>query len=63
VPHISHRCAARAGQGGPGEARRLRPFDPGRDHLLVIYESGAAYLYRLGGHPSQTRPLLTVVSR
>jgi hypothetical protein len=39
------------------------PFDPARDHLLVIYEGGAAYLYRLDGHPSQTRPLLTVVSR
>ena len=39
------------------------PFDPARDHLLVIYEGGAAYLYRLDGHPSQTRPLLTVLSR
>jgi hypothetical protein len=39
------------------------PFDPARDHLLVIYEGGAAYLNRLDGHPSQTRPLLTVVSR
>jgi hypothetical protein len=39
------------------------PFDPARDHLLVIYEGGAAYLYRLDGHPSQTRPLLTVVPR
>lgn len=39
------------------------PFDPARDHLLVIYEGGAAYLYRLDGHPTQTRPLLTVVSR
>ena len=39
------------------------PFDPARDHLLVIYEGGAAYLYRLDGHPSQTRPLLTVFSR
>jgi len=39
------------------------PFDPARDHLLVIYEGGAAYLYRLDGHPTQTRPLLTVVAR
>jgi hypothetical protein len=39
------------------------PFDPARDHLVVIFEDGAAYLYRLDGHPNQTRPLLTVVPR
>jgi hypothetical protein len=38
------------------------PFDPARDHLVVILEAGAAYLYRLDGHPNQTRPLLTVVA-
>jgi hypothetical protein len=43
-------------------AELLTRYDPARDHLLVIYEGGAAYLYRLDGHPSQTRPLLTVVS-
>jgi hypothetical protein len=37
------------------------PFDPARDHLLVIFEDGRAYLYRLDGTPNQTRPLLTVV--
>jgi hypothetical protein len=36
------------------------PFDPARDHLVVIFEDGAAYLYRLDGHPNQTRPLLTI---
>ena len=39
------------------------PFDPARDHLLVIFEGGRAYLYRLDGTPNQTRPLLTVVPR
>ena len=39
------------------------PFDPARDHLLVIFEGASAYLYRLDGHPNQTRPLLTVVPR
>jgi hypothetical protein len=39
------------------------PFDPVRDHLVVIYEGGWACLYRLDGHPNQTRPLLTVVPR
>jgi hypothetical protein len=39
------------------------PFDPARDHLVVIFEGGSAYLYRLDGHPDQTRPLLTVVPR
>ncbi|MFL6270208.1 MAG: hypothetical protein ACJ75A_08605 [Actinomycetes bacterium] len=37
------------------------PFDPARDHLLVIFEGGSAYLYRLDGTPNETRPLLTVV--
>jgi hypothetical protein len=37
------------------------PFDPARDHLLVIFEGGCAYVYRLDGTPNQTRPLLTVV--
>jgi hypothetical protein len=37
------------------------PFDPARDHLLVISEGGGAYLYRLDSTPNQTRPLLTVV--
>ena len=39
------------------------PFDPTRDHLVVIFEGGCAYLYRLDGHPNQTQPLLTVVPR
>ena len=39
------------------------PFDPARDHLVVIFEDGAAYLYRLDGHPNQSRPLLVVVPR
>jgi hypothetical protein len=39
------------------------PFDPARDHLLVIYDGGAAYLYRLDGTSNATRPLLTVVPR
>jgi hypothetical protein len=39
------------------------PFDPARDHLLVIFEGGRAYLYRLDGTPNETRPLLTVVPR
>jgi hypothetical protein len=39
------------------------PFDPARDHLLVIFEGGSAYLYRLDGTSNQTRPLLTVVPR
>jgi hypothetical protein len=39
------------------------PFDPARDHLLVIFEGGSAYLYRLDGTPNETRPLLTVVPR
>ena len=39
------------------------PFDPDRDHLLVIFEGGGAYVYRLDGTPNQTRPLLTVVPR
>jgi hypothetical protein len=39
------------------------PFDPARDHLLVIFEGGRAYLYRLDGTPNQTRPLLTVIPR
>jgi hypothetical protein len=38
------------------------PFDPARDHLVVIFEGGAAYLYRLDGTPHATKPLLTVVS-
>jgi hypothetical protein len=39
------------------------PFDPTRDHLLVIFEGGGAYVYRLDGTPNQTRPLLTVIPR
>jgi hypothetical protein len=39
------------------------PFDPGRDHLVVIFEGGAAYLYRLDGSEHATTPLLVVVSR
>jgi hypothetical protein len=39
------------------------PFDPARDHLLVILEGGGAYVYRLDGTPNQTRPLLTVAPR
>jgi len=39
------------------------PFDPVHDHLVVIFDEGRAYLYRLDGHPDQTRPLLTVIPR
>jgi hypothetical protein len=39
------------------------PFDPARDHLVVIFEGGAAYLYRLDGSEHATTPLLVVVSR
>lgn len=39
------------------------PFDPVRDHLVVIFDGGRAYLYRLDGQPDQTRPLLTVIPR
>jgi hypothetical protein len=39
------------------------PFDPTRDHLVLIFEGGRAYLYRLDGTPNQTRPLLTVIPR
>ena len=39
------------------------PFDPTRDHLLVIFEVGCAYLYRLDGTPNATKPLLTVIPR
>ena len=37
------------------------PFDPTQDHLLLIYEGCQAHLYRLGGAPNQTRPLLSVI--
>jgi hypothetical protein len=39
------------------------PFDPARDHLLVIFEDGRAYLYRLDNTPHATKPLLTVIPR
>jgi hypothetical protein len=39
------------------------PFDATGDHLVVIFEGGCAYLYRLDGTSNQTRPLLTVVPR
>ena len=39
------------------------PFDPVRDHLLVIFEGGRAYLYRLDNTPHATKPLLTVIPR
>jgi hypothetical protein len=39
------------------------PFDPARDHLLVIFEGGRAYLYRLDNTPHATKPLLTVIAR
>ena len=39
------------------------PFDPARDHLLVIFEGGRAYLYRLDNTPHATKPLLTVIPR
>jgi len=29
------------------------PFNPTRDHLVLIYEGGRAYLYRLDGTPNQ----------
>ena len=29
------------------------PFHPTRDHLVLIYEGGRAYLYRLDGTPNQ----------
>ena len=39
------------------------PFDPARDHPLVIFEGGCVYVYRLDGRLNQARPLLTVVPR
>jgi hypothetical protein len=36
------------------------PFDATRDHLVVIFEGGAAYLYRLDGTEHATSPLLVV---
>jgi hypothetical protein len=39
------------------------PFDPARDHLVVIFEGGAAYVYRLDGDEHATTPLLVVVPR
>jgi hypothetical protein len=39
------------------------PFDPTRDHLVVIFEGGAAYLYRLDGTEHAATPLLVVVPR
>jgi hypothetical protein len=39
------------------------PFDPTRDHLVVTFEGGAAYLYRLDGTEHATTPLLVVVAR
>jgi hypothetical protein len=39
------------------------PFDPAHDHLLVIFEGGRAYLYRLDNTPHATKPLLTVIPR
>jgi hypothetical protein len=39
------------------------PFDPARDHLVVIFEGGAAYLYRLDGSEHATTPRLVVVPR
>ena len=39
------------------------PFNPARDHLLVIFEGGAAYLYRLDGSEHAATPLLVVVPR
>jgi hypothetical protein len=37
------------------------PFDPARDHLVVIFDGGRAYLYRLDGTEHATTPLLVVV--
>jgi hypothetical protein len=39
------------------------PFNPARDHLVVIFEGGAAYLYRLDGTEHATTPLLVVARR
>jgi hypothetical protein len=39
------------------------PFDPTRDHLVAIFEGGAAYLYRLDGTEHATTPLLVVTPR
>ena len=39
------------------------PFDPTRDHLVVTFEGGAAYLYRLDRTEHATTPLLVVVPR
>jgi hypothetical protein len=52
-----------AGEVQAGQADLPGPFDPTRDHLLVIFEGGGAYVYRLDGTPNQTRPLLTVAPR
>jgi hypothetical protein len=47
----------------PPEADLPGPFDPTRDHLLVIFEGGCAYLYRLDNTPHATKPLLTIIPR
>jgi hypothetical protein len=44
-------------------AELLGRYDPTRDHLVVIFEGGAAYLYRLDGTEHATTPLLVVVPR
>lgn len=36
------------------------PFDATGDHLVVIFEGGAAYLYRLDGTEHATSPLLVL---
>jgi hypothetical protein len=39
------------------------PYQDGEIRLILIFEGGSAYLYRLDGTPNQTRPLLTVIPR
>jgi hypothetical protein len=36
------------------------PFDATGDNLVVIFEGGAAYLYRLDGTEHATSPLLVL---
>ena len=54
-PRVSTRRQVKTGASIPYQDREIR--------LILIFEGGSAYLYRLDGTPNQTRPLLTVIPR
>jgi hypothetical protein len=54
-PRVSTRGQVKTGASIPYQDREIR--------LILIFEGGSAYLYRLDGTPNQTRPLLTVIPR